>query len=221
MKTLIRSSVAAACCAMLVLAASPAFAQRGGGRGFGGPNRVQLCSLAPVQTELKLTDDQKKLATELFEKYSAESRELLQNAGGDFAAAMEKRTKLSNEMTAKLVEKLDDAQKSRLTQIFVQYGGTNSLADADVQKALKITDDQAKKLTEARAANREAAMSALGDLQGASQEERTKKMTELQKSADEKLFACISADQKSEFEKMGGAKIELDLSSLFPRRPNN
>ena len=197
------------------------FAQRGGGRGVLGVNRAQLISLSEVQGELKLTDDQKSLAKGVYEKYSADVRDAFQNAGGDFPAMMEKTAKLATEATAKVVDKLDEMQKSRLTQIFVQTNGSNALLDSAVQASLKVTEEQAKKLNDARNANREAMMSAFGSLQGASAEERQSKMEELQKSASEKLFACISSDQKAEFEKLGGVKLTLDTSSLFPRRTNN
>ena len=200
---------------------NPAFAQRGGGRGMLGFNRAQLISLNEVQGELKLTDDQKSLAKGVFEKYSADVRDVFQNAGGDFAAMAEKTAKLASEATAKVVEKLDETQKARLTQIFVQTNGTNALLDSMVQTSLKVTEEQGKKLNDARNVNREAMMSAFGSLQGASAEERQSKMDELQKTATEKLFACISSDQKAEFEKLGGAKLTVDTSPLIPRRPNN
>jgi hypothetical protein len=207
---------------VLVVTALPSFAQRGfGGRMMGGTNRVQLCSLKEVQAELKFSDEQKKLATEVYEKYNADRREAMQNAGGDFAAAMEKGAKLAADATTKISEKLSPEQKSRLTQLFVQVGGTNALLDADVQKELKVTEDQAKRLTAARDANREAMRSLFGDLQNASPEERQKKTDEYQKGADEQMFACITADQKAAFEKMGGSRIQIDLSPLAPRRQQN
>ena len=220
MKTSNRLSSALACCALLVISSS-AFAQRGGGRGMGGYNRVQLCSLSQVQTELKLSDEQKKMATELSEKYNTERREIMQGAQGDFQGAMEKSTKLGNEVTAKLVEKLDDNQKTRLMQIFVQANTSGALADPEIQKALKITDEQSKKLSEARSSNMQAMREAFAGSQDLSQEERQKKMDEFRKASDSKIFACISADQKAEFDKLGGAKLELDLSQLAPRRANN
>ncbi len=113
---------------------------------------------------------------------------------------------------------LDESQKTRLTQIFVQVNGSNSLLDSAVQASLKVTEEQGKKLKDASNASREAMMSAFGSLQGASAEERQSKMEELQKSASEKLFACISSEQKAEFEKLGGVKLTLDTSPLFPRR---
>ncbi len=209
-------------CAACIVAASPAGAQgRGFGRGFGGTSRVQLCSLTEVQSELKLTDDQKKMATELNEKLSADRREAMQNANGDFAGALEKINKLADEASGKLSAKLDDAQKSRLAQLFVQVNGSGALADSEVQKTLKISDEQAKKLADARAANRQTMMTAFQELRDLDQDARRKKTEEMQKSADDRLFACISAEQKAEFEKLGGAKLEIDLSPLAPRRPNN
>ena len=108
-------------------------------------NRAQLISLSEVQGELKLTDDQKSLAKGVYEKYSADVRDAFQNAGGDFPAMMEKTAKLATEATANVVDKLDEMQKSRLTQIFVQTNGSNALLDSAVQASLKVTEEQAKK----------------------------------------------------------------------------
>lgn len=211
--------------ALLITISSPLLAQRGGGFGFGrgagNYNRAQLCSLKEVQADLKLSEDQKKTATEIYEGYQAAVREARQNAGGDFQAMMEKSNKLAAEATAKVIAKLDDAQKARLNQILVQVNSANALLDSDIQKALKITEEQAKKLTDAQTANREAMMSAFQGAQGASPEEMQKKMAELRKASDDRFLACISSDQKAEFEKMSANKLEVDLSPLAPRRPNN
>ncbi len=214
--------------AALAVSAMPLFAQgRGGGgmgRGMGGFSRAQLASLKEVQAELKLTDDQKKLATEVVTKLAADRAEARQSAGNDFAAMQEKNAKLTAEADAKIAEKLDDAQKKRLMEIFVQKNpAANALADAEVQKALGLNEESVKKIAEARTANREAMMAAMQELgQDATREERTAKMETLNKTANEKLFSAISADQKAAFEKLGGAKLEVDTTPLQPqRRPRN
>lgn len=207
----------------LSISAAPIFAQggRGGGmRGMGGYSRAQLVSLKEVQAELKLTDEQKKLATETLEKLNADRAELRQSAGGDFAAMQEKMTKLTAEADAKVTEKLDDAQKKRLMEIFVQKNPAgNALADAEVQKALGLNEESVKKLAEARTANREAMMAAMQELgRDASPEDRAAKMETVNKAANEKLFSALSAEQKAAFEKLGGEKLEIDMTPLQPQR---
>lgn len=209
--------------AALTACSTPLFAQgRGGGgmRGMGGYSRAQLASLKEVQAELKLTDDQKKLTTEVMTKLAADRAEARQSAGQDFAAMQEKNAKLTAEADAKVAEKLDDAQKKRLMEIFVQKNPIgNALADAEVQKALGLNEEAVKKIAEARTANREAMMAAFQELgQDATPEERASKMETLTKTANEKLFSAISADQKAAFEKLGGAKLDVDTTPLQPQR---
>jgi hypothetical protein len=210
--------------AALVSSAAPVCAQGGGrggfGRGFGGYSRTQLVTLKEVQDELKLTEDQKKLATETLEKLNADRAEARQSAGDDRNALQEKNTKLAAEADAKIAAKLDDAQKKRLMEIFVQKNPVgNALADAEVQKSLGLSEEAIKKIDEARTANREAMMAAMQELgRDASPQDRAAKMETLNKTASEKLFSAISAEQKAAFEKLGGEKLEVDLSPLQPQR---
>jgi hypothetical protein len=219
MKSILR--IGLLCAAVMAASSAPILAQgRGGGRGFGGATRAQLATLKEVQAELKMTDDQKKVATEAVEKMTAARRELFSaGPGGDPNEMREKMAKLTAEADSTLAAKLDDAQKKRLMEVYVQKAGTAALADAEVQKALGLKEEEIKKLAEARAANQEAMMAAFQELgQDAAPEVRQEKMTAVRKAADEKLFSAISADQKAAFEKLGGAKLEVDLSPLQPRR---
>lgn len=236
MKSVLRiGMLCAAFAAVVVLSASPVSAQgrgqRGGGQrggfggGFGGQqttSRLQLASLSEVQAALKLTDEQKKVAKEVLDKLNADRAELRPGGGGgggNFGAFQEQIAKLNSEAEAKLAEKLDDAQKKRLTEIFVQVNGTAALADKEVQKALGLNEETVKKLDEVRTANREATMAALRELgQDATPEQRREKTQSLRKEADEKLLAVLSADQKAAFEKLGGEKVEIDLSQLRPQQ---
>lgn len=203
--------------------ASPLMAQGrgGGGRGFGGAgySRTQLVTLNEVQAELKLNDEQKKLATETLEKLNSDRAALRQSSGGDFNATREQSAKLAAEADAKIAAKLDDAQKKRLMEIFVQQNKTGALADAEVQKALGLDEEAVKKLAEARTANQQAMMAAFQELgQDATPEQRQEKMATVRKTADEKLFSAISADQKAAFEKLGGTELKIDLTPLQPQR---
>ena len=102
-----------------------ASAQRGR-RGSLTTSRLQLATLEQVQAELKLDDDQTKLVEAVSQKLSEERRELFQGGGGGgggFAAMREKMEKMNAAASAKLTEKLQDAQKQRLTQLYVQVNG--------------------------------------------------------------------------------------------------
>lgn len=228
MKSVFRMGMlCAAFAAVVVLSSTPLCAQGRGQRGGGGfgrgmmtYSRAQLATLSEVQAALKLTDEQKKLATEVVEKFNADRAELRgSGGGGGFAAMQEQVAKLTAEADAKLAEKLDDAQKKRLMEIYVQQNGTAALADAEVQKTLGLDEAAIKKLEEARNANREAMMAAMQELgQDATPEERQEKMQTVRKTADEKLLGALSADQKAAFEKLGGEKLEIDVAPLRPQR---
>lgn len=210
------------CVAVLAASSTTLLAQggRGGGmgRGAGGYSRVQLATLKEVQAELKLNDEQKKAATEAVEKMTAARRELFSaGPGGDPTEMREKMAKLTSEADAALTAKLDDAQKKRLMEIFVQKNPMGmALADAEVQKALGLSEEAIKKVAEAQAANREAMMNA--GLRDASPEERQQKMETLTKEANERFYSAISAEQKAAFEKLGGEKLEVDVTPLQPQR---
>lgn len=202
---------------MTLFVAQDVWAQRG--RGMFGANRVQLASLEKVQTELKLTDEQKKLAQELSDKFVEDRREVFQaNSGGDFAAMREQVTKLGDEATATLTAKLDEGQQKRLTELYVQVNGTNALFDQVVSAGLKISDEQKPKLAEARQANFDAMRAAFQDTQNMSDDERREAFAKLRSEGDTRLLAVLNDQQKSDFEKMKGVELELDLSSLM-RRP--
>ena len=103
-------------------------------RGFGGQQtrtRFELATLPEVQADLKLNDDQKKLAADQLAK-QREKRAALVPAGGagggggggaggaGFAAMQTEITKMNTELEAAFVAKLDDAQKSRMHGLIAQ-----------------------------------------------------------------------------------------------------
>ena len=188
-------------------------------RSFFGVNRVQLASLEKVQAELKLTEDQKKLAKETNEKLSADRRSLFQGGfGGDFEEMRKKMEKMNTEATAKLTKGLEDAQNKRLTELYVQLNGANALMDQAVAAALKVTEEQKQTLAKANDENRQAGRGAFQGFRDMSAEERTKAMEKLRKESDDRLLAALTKDQVELFGKMKGKEMDIDTSSLFPRR---
>jgi hypothetical protein len=197
-----------------------AAAQRGGGfggrGGFGGTtSRVRLAAIEKVQTELKLSDEQKTAAKEISDKLSEESRDLRGGGGGgDRAAMLEKSAKLNADADEKLAAKLDDAQKKRLTEIFIQINGTSAVTDKAVSAALKVTEEQQKELAEVNAKNRQARMEAFQNFRDMSPEERTEATAKLTKASDELVMAVLDAAQREQFGKMKGQAFEIDRALL-------
>jgi Spy/CpxP family protein refolding chaperone len=213
----------------LVCVAS-AEAQRGGGRGgFGGggfgafgADSLSLLNNEKVQKELDLTAEQKAG----LEKVRSESRA----DRPDFASFRdlsedERRTKMEEMRTkmqeqAKATQAKVDAlllppQVERLKELRIQRLGAGALSDPEVAKALNISDDQKKQLTQVR----EDGMAKMGELfprggggGGGDETERAarrEKMTTFQKEQTDKTLAVLTADQKAQFEKMQGEKFEF------------
>jgi hypothetical protein len=179
-----------------------------------GTSRVSLATLGPVQEELKLSDEQKALADELHDQLTEDRREVFQGGGGDFDAMRKEIEEIDAEATTKFNEKLDDTQKQRLTEIYVQANGPNALADPSVIEILELTDDQNGKLEEIRQANRDDMFDAFQDFQGMSDEERRETMTKLRDDADARLLAALTEEQRASFEKLAGAEVDYDLDEL-------
>lgn len=200
--------------ALMVLASAGEEASAQMRRSPFGTSRVSLATLTPVQKELKLTDEQKGQADELHDQLTEDRRDVFQNGGGDWDAMRKDLEELDAEATAKFTEKLDDGQKQRLTEIYVQANGPNALADAAVLEVLELTDDQKTKLEDIRQANRDDMFDAFQDFQNMSDEERRETMNKLREDADARLLAALTDEQREAFAKLPGEEVEYDLAEI-------
>ncbi len=174
-----------------------------GGRGGGG----DLTSNEKVQADLKLTDDQK----DSIKKILASARDNRQSLQG---LSREERTTKMQEMRKdqedKIAAVLTPEQKTRMKEIRLQARGPAALSDKETQEALKLTDDQVNKIKDLNKTMQDAVREAFqggGGGGGPSQEARDK-VTKLRTETNEKILAVLTADQKTQFEKMQGTKIE-------------
>jgi Spy/CpxP family protein refolding chaperone len=205
--------------AIVAVAIQPAWAQRGRGMGRGmGQMRMfspaLVATLDEVQTDLKLTDEQKTEIETINDDTRSSMREMF--SSGD-RPDMEAFQKLNEEAAAKVEKALEPAQFERLQQITLQVNGASALNGEAVRTKLHFTDEQSTKYEEARDANREAMQDAMEGGEDLSREERQAKRDELRKAADERLLAVLTPEQKTEFEAMQGAPLEIDLSQLRGR----
>jgi Spy/CpxP family protein refolding chaperone len=212
--------------ALAIAVGQVAWAQRGRGRGFGrlfgGIAKAQLATLDEVQTELKLSDEQKTQVADINDALGEDRSALF---GGDFGAFSEIRPemdRLNREASGEVDKVLDDNQRKRLQEIAIQVNGPAALNDPSVVEQLKLTDEQKQKLEDVRAENNKAAEEAMADFGEMSREERREKFRDLSETAGEKLLGVLTDEQKEQFEQMKGAEIDVDLSPLFRRgRPGN
>ncbi|HEY4310373.1 MAG TPA: hypothetical protein VGN12_13055 [Pirellulales bacterium] len=193
-----------------------------GGRGMGmapGADVLMMLTLEPVQKELKLTDAQTTTVREAGEQMQSEMRETF--SGLQDLSQEERREKMQElrgeiekkvkELRAKVDTTLDASQKDRLKQLVLQRRGVlQSLQDAEVATSLKLTDEQKKKVetlvAESRPGRGQGGAAAAGDGDRAAMRER---FAAMQKERNEKALGILTAEQKSEFEKLQGAKFDF------------
>jgi Spy/CpxP family protein refolding chaperone len=232
----IRLALLASAVGAMVCMAS-ALAQQGPGRGGprgGGFNRgdpVRLLALPEVQKELELVDDQKAqlkiLGDELSQKLRKEYtglRDIPQaQRTAKFAEIQAKLKPLNDEALKKVQEILLPNQWDRLNEISIQVRGAEALGDEKVQKELGLSDDQKSKLTKIRDKAR-SDITALfqaprdgnldEDARRARFAEAREKVQGMIKAASDDAMNVLTAEQRDKFEKMKGAKIEIQ----FPQR---
>jgi hypothetical protein len=173
---------------------------------------VALAQLDEVQAELMLNDEQQEQVVNLNRQLNEERMSLFQNAAGDRAKIREGIAKLNQEFADKFAEQLDESQRQRVREIYVQVNGLLVLQDKAIAESLDLTDEQLDKLEQARDAIRDEFMNA--GLRDLGEEEAAKKVDELIKSRDEKLLAILTDQQRTQFEDMKGEKLEVDVTQM-------
>lgn len=223
---------------------------RPGGPGFGGFGMMGggpggafslssmygfLLNVPAVQKELELIDEQKAKLKELSEKTQAAMREMFSGMGNMRDMSEEERRSKFEEMrkkgeaqaekTRKAIEEiLLPHQMERLKGIALQRAGVGALNDKEIQKDLKMTEEQVAKLKsigEEAAKKMQEMFAGMRDL---SPEERQakfaemgQKMQEARKETESKLMNVLTAEQKDLLEKMKGEKLDIPESELRPR----
>jgi len=204
-----------------------------GAGGFGGMDKFGLLRLEQVQTELKVTAEQKEKITAAQKTLSEEMRAAMpaRQAGQQLTPEerqkrMEESTKKRQEITTANEKKLDALlnadQVKRLNQIALQQKGVQALKDKAVVDALKITAEQTKKVDEAIKWGQEEQQklfSAPGGTPGErpnreAMTARMEKMQALRKEIETKAMAALTDAQKKQFEEMKGATFTIDRSAF-------
>ncbi len=234
-----------AVCLVVLLACSVVVAQepgkgsprpRGmfGGGAFGfSPAMMwgRLLTLEAVQKELELVSEQKEKLKDVAEKAGAKARESFAAMGKLRDASEEERKAKFEEMgntmraqaeqTKKQIEEiLLPHQVERLKQITLQIRGLGALEDKEVQDALGITEQQKEKMKSLG----ESAIEKFRGMMGRGGDEnerkaRREKMESARKELEGQILDILTPEQKEKFDKMKGAKIDIDMSQLMPRRP--
>jgi hypothetical protein len=162
-----------------------------------------------IQKELKLSDEQvgklKDALAKVMAKYKGDFEKFQKKPPSPEEG--EKIGKAFHDDSMKAIASVLDAkQMKRFKQILWQSAGSNALLDPEVQKELKLSDEQKKKLT---AIIEEAGkkFQALVEKRQFSEE----KHEALRKETEEKANAVLSEEQQKQFKELKGPKFE------FPR----
>jgi Spy/CpxP family protein refolding chaperone len=197
---------------LLIVSVGSASAQggrRGGmmGRMGGG---LGLLRMESVQKELKMTQPQIEKLDSKQQEVRAQMQELFQNSGGFQNMSPEDRQKLfakSQEIQHKAVaDILDTTQMKRFEQLELQQQGPSALMRKDIADRLKLTEAQRSKLMGIQQ-QAQSDMRALfqGGGFGNMTEENRQKFQAIQKTANEKALAVLTAEQQKQWKQMLGA----------------
>ena len=216
MKTLFSKLIYGAMASLVfVLAFQTCWAQEGPNRRlFGLIASPQLAKLDEVSKELKLSDEQKKQVDAMIQDMMGKFGQAFQDAAGDFAKMGVEIRKLQTEAHSKLLGALDDSQKGRIQQIYAQVNRSAVLLDKSVIASLKISEDQQKKIEKAQQESQQTMFESFGEWQTMSSKDRAIKAEELITNRDKTMAAPLTDDQKAEFEKSMGTKLEINLSKI-------
>jgi len=204
--------------AVLAVLALPASAQF---RRFTPTEPTGLLGLKPVQDELKLTDEQKKAVEEANDELQKAFRALFQDQ--DLGALVKAQAE-HRKAVQKVIDKLDDKQKDRLSQIEFQASVTakspRAFANPYVEKQLKLTSDQKKTVKDTIAELDKDFKEMDDDAKDDVRKFFTNFVKKQKKNAEayDKIVESLDADQKKSFDKVGGDKIDLKVESFFPKK---
>lgn len=184
--------------------------QQGGAGGPGG-----LLFHPDVKKDLKITEDQSgKLQSALnkvFEKYKGDFEKFQKNPPSPKDA--EKTMRAFQEDSEKAVAGVLDAkQLKRFRQIEWQINGVGALQDPDLQKEVKLTDEQKKKLEEIFRDSSQ-------KFQQLQQRRETSqaKYEAVRKEAEDKVNGMLSEEQKKNWKEAQGPKFEISRPAPPPQ----
>ncbi|HTM56289.1 MAG TPA: hypothetical protein VL175_19825 [Pirellulales bacterium] len=178
-----------------------------------------------VQKELGLNDEQKKTISQLSDQMRADALEImsgLQDLSPEeqkehMPELMKMVGEKGKEMQGKIDQMLDKKQVNRLKELSLQNRGAQALEDDEVIAALKITDDQKKKLADIReegAKKLEETMQSLRS-SGGDQGEIRQKIMGMRKELGDKALTVLTSDQRAQFDKMKGPKFDFPPNRGF------
>lgn len=205
---------AVATIAATLLMAGGALAQ---GFGFGpmGSGAMML-RMPEVQTELKLSDEQKTKVDGMLQQIRDERQGAFQELQGQGPEAIQKKIAEWRASEEKKVNELLNAdQQKRYRQLQLQQRGVSAVADKPVADALKLSDEQKSKVQALLDTQRQEMRTLFEGARGPGNfQELRPKMEVLRKQTDEKITALLTADQQKQWKEMLGAPFTFPAFRL-------
>lgn len=207
---------------VVTLTASTLLAEPGSpGRTMAVRSRVQLAFGLPVQDVLELDEDQRIDVSEINRILKDSKTQLFQQARErkiDTSGLMAGIAKLTSEAESKLKTLLNEKQRTRLDELFVQINDVKALNDASVVKALGLSEEQRVLLERSRDENTKSLRDAYPMFRNMTKEQKKTKFESLQNQNRERMLAVLTADQRNQLEAMKGEPIDFDHSDFRIRR---
>lgn len=162
------------------------------------PQFALLINEAAVK-ELKLSADQQKQIDEILS-------EMVQEVEGEKRLVVRGHVDME-EIEKNVLKTLNDTQRKRLRQAWIQLNGPMALTDTTLAKEVGLKEEQTKKITEA-VTNMNDAMRDVFQESAGDQGKMREGVVRLRKNAANDIEAMLTADQKKKLESLKGAKIE-------------
>lgn len=173
-----------------------------------------------MKKELKLSDEQIGKLKDALGKVMAKFKEDIDKYQKKPPSPEEadKATKAFNNDTWKAVTSVLDAKQSkRFQQILWQMGGIGALEDPDLQKALKLSDEQKKKLAAIFKDGKLKLQKALKE--GKASKEKVGALVDaLVKEAEDKINALLTDEQKKRLKELKGPPFQFSSPAPPPRK---
>ena len=191
-------------------------------RGLGKPI---LLRSEQVQKELQVSEKQKAGIDEAVTAYGQKSRQLFrgrrdlsederESSAREF---QKKRDVLRKDTDKKLEALLSADQMKRLNEILLQQRGVSALTDAQVVRALKLTEEQSEDIKGVIKTAREERRKLLAKRRELGRDELggiREKMKQIRKDVEVQALALLTDAQKEQFKALKGEPFELDRRSL-------
>ncbi|MEX2244337.1 MAG: hypothetical protein WD716_10895 [Fimbriimonadaceae bacterium] len=180
--------------ALLILAAAVCPAQRSM---TGATSRLMLVMSPDVKKEIKVTKAQDKQIQEamkvLQQEMQAGTRPI------DLSDPM-------GSMDVDLTPILDDAQRARLEELYLQANTGYALSDPKVAAALELTDDQKQKVKTSKTEAAKQLLTLLSEARSASAMKAAKKK---QEELGVAMLDVLTAEQRAKFEALKGKEFKF------------